>query len=117
MECRIISFLGIHQFEDGRATRGGILITDKTTKPLEFRVTSPVRPEKFQKVLYGEILDEHIAVTLIGLPLLESVQQKPDLIIVRDSLLLGINTYQEIPSILMLAEKEDTALSIFMKYT
>jgi hypothetical protein len=101
-----ISFLGIHRFENGAAIRGAVLVTDTETKPLEFRVTAPIRPEKFQKILYGELLDEHMSVELIGLPLLNALQQKPNLIIVRDILFLGMNARQEIPTILMLKEDE-----------
>ncbi|MEG4029045.1 MULTISPECIES: hypothetical protein [unclassified Microcoleus] len=108
MKFLTIGFLGIYRFEEGAAIRGAILITDTETKPLEFRVTGPVRPQKFQEILYGELLNEHISVELIGLPLLSALQQKPNLIIVRDILFLEINTKQEIPTVLML--KEDEAL-------
>ena len=106
MELSIIGFLGIYRFEDGAAIRGGMLVTDTTLKPVEFRVTAPVRPEKFQKILYGEILDEHISVELIGLPVLNALQQKPNLILVRNQLFLGMNAKQEIPTVLTLKEDE-----------
>jgi hypothetical protein len=106
MELLTIGFLGIHRFEDGAAIRGGMLVTDTTMKPVEFRVTAPVRPEKFQKILYGDILDEHISVELIGLPILNALQQKPNLILVRDQLFLGMNAKQEIPAVLALKEDE-----------
>ena len=106
MEFLTIGFLGIYRFEEGAAIRGAILITDTETKPLEFRVTEPVRPQKFQEILYGGLLNEHISVELIGLPLLSVLQQKPNLIIVRDILFLEINTKQEIPTLLMLKEDE-----------
>ena len=106
MELLTIGFLGIYRFEEGAAIRGAILITDTETKPLEFRVTGPVRPQKFQEILYGGLLNEHISVELIGLPLLSALQQKPNLIIVRDILFLEINTKQEIPTVLMLKEDE-----------
>ncbi|HAJ64824.1 MAG TPA: hypothetical protein DCP31_40940 [Cyanobacteria bacterium UBA8543] len=106
MEVVTIGFLGIHRFEERAAIRGAMLVTDTETKPLEFRVTAPVRPQKFQEILYGELLDEHVSVELIGLPLVNALEQKPNLIIVRDVLLLGINARQEIPSILMLKEDE-----------
>jgi hypothetical protein len=106
MEFLTIGFLGIYRFEEGAAIRGAILITDTETKPLEFRVTESVRPQKFQEILYGELLNEHISVELIGLPLLSALQQKPNLIIVRDLLFLEINTKQEIPTVLMLKEDE-----------
>ncbi len=106
MELLTIGFLGIHRFEDDAAIRGAMLVTDTEMKPIEFRVTAPVRPQKFQIILYGELLDEHISVELIGLPLVNAVEKKPGLIVVRDSLFLGMNTKQEIPTILMLKEDE-----------
>ncbi|MEB3181169.1 MAG: hypothetical protein VKL59_19350 [Nostocaceae cyanobacterium] len=106
MELLTLGFLGIHRFEDGAAIRGAMLVTDKETKPLEFRVTAPVRPQKFQEILFGELLDEHVSVELIGVPLLNALQQKPNLIIVRDILFLGINAKQEVPTVLMLREDE-----------
>lgn len=106
MELLTLSFLGIHRFEDGAAIRGAILVTDTDIKPVEFRVTAPVRPTEFQKILYGEILDEHISVELIGLPILNALEQKPNLILVRNQLFLGMNTKQEIPTILTLKEDE-----------
>lgn len=106
MEFLTIGFLGIHRFEDGDAIRGAILISDRETKPLEFRVTGPVRPQKFQEIVYGGLLNEHIFVELIGLPLLNALQQQPNLIVVRDILFLEINIKQEIPTVLLLKEDE-----------
>ncbi|MBW4474021.1 MAG: hypothetical protein KME45_27150 [Stenomitos rutilans HA7619-LM2] len=102
MAISTIGFLGVYRFEDGAATRGAILVTSIDTKPLEFRITSPVRPQPLQTTLYGELLKEHIAVDLTGLPLLSAVDNKPDLILVCDDLLLGINSKQEIPTIRMM---------------
>ncbi len=76
------------------------------TKPLEFRVTAPVCPGNFQVILYGELLDEYIAVDLIGIPLLNAVQTKPDVILVRNDLLLGINSKQEIPTVRIMRAEE-----------
>jgi hypothetical protein len=106
MEFATIGFLAMHRFEDGAATRGGMLVTDTEMKPLEFRVTAPVRPQKFQEMIYGDILDEYMSVDLMGLPLLGALEQKPNLIIVRDFLFLGLNSRQETPAILLLKEDE-----------
>lgn len=106
MEFVTISFLEMHRFEDNAAIRGAMLVTDIETRPLEFRITAPIRPQRFQKMLYGELLDEHVSVELMGLPLLNALQQKPNLIIVRSSLFLGLNLKQEIPTILLLKEDE-----------
>jgi hypothetical protein len=101
-----IAFISSHRFEDGAAIRGAILVADCDTKPLEFRVTAPVRPTLFQKTLYGELLDEHILVELIAVPLLAELKEKPQIILVRNPLFLGINAKQMIPTVLILKEDE-----------
>lgn len=101
-----IAFLSSHHFEDGAAIRGAILVADCDTKPLEFRVTSPVRPTPFQKTLFGELLDEHILVELIAVPLLAALKEKPQIILVRDPIFLKINDKQMITTILILKEDE-----------
>lgn len=106
IEIATIGFLGIHRFENRSAIRGAILVTDVNTKPLEFRVTAPIRPQTFQEMIYGEILEEHVSVELIGMPLLDAVQNKPDLIIVRDPLFLKLNLQQSVPTVLLLKEDE-----------
>ena len=61
-----LMFISTKDFADGEAIRGGMLVTDAQTKPLEFRCTDPVRPTSLQKVLYGKMLENHVLVTLIG---------------------------------------------------
>ena len=106
MEFITIGFLGIYRFDNNATIRGGILVTDSSTKPLEFRVTASVRPQKFQEIVYGDILNEHVAVELMGLPLLNALDQKPNVVIVRDILLLGLNAKQSIPTICLLKDDE-----------
>jgi hypothetical protein len=83
-ELRLL-FLSSQRFEDGKAIRGAFLLTDQTTKPLEFRCTNPIRPTQLQTILYGSSLQEHVMVQLIGLPLLNSVKDKLHLILVNDA--------------------------------
>ncbi|GGA20693.1 hypothetical protein [Okeania sp. KiyG1] len=101
-----IAFISCFDFEDGNVIRGSILVTDYETKPLEFRVTEPIRPTNFQETLYGELLKEHIFVELIAAPLLTATETKSQLILVQEPLLLEINTRQEIPTILVIREDE-----------
>lgn len=108
MDVSTIGFLKTYSFEDGAATRGAMLVTDIEIKPLEFRVTAPVRPTAFQETLYGDLLEEYIAIELMGLPLLDAFQIKPDLVVVRDALLLLLNSKQNIPTVWLV--KEDEAL-------
>lgn len=106
MELGTLGFLGMHQFSDGAAIRGGLLVTDTDTKPLEFRVTAPVCPQQFQEILYGDLLEEHVSVELLGIPLVDALQQKPELLLVRNELFLGLNNKQNIPIVLLLKEDE-----------
>lgn len=97
--------LGI-SFEGNSTFRGAILITDHQTKPIEFRVTAPIRPTNFQRTLYGEILNEEILVELIAIPLVHTLKEKPKLILVRDPIFLNANLKQEIRIIRIYKEKE-----------
>ena len=93
-------------FDDNSTFRGAILITDSQTKPLEFRVTAPIRPTSFQKTLYGEILGEEILVELITLPLVRTIKEKPEVILVRDPLFLSANLKQDIRIVRIYKEDE-----------
>ncbi|MFQ5752260.1 MAG: hypothetical protein ACE5HI_09710 [bacterium] len=101
-----IGFLTGVNFEGNSTFRGAILITDSQTKPLEFRVTAPIRPTSFQKTLYGEILGEEILVELITLPLVRTIKEKPEVILVRDPLFLGANLKQDIRIVRIYKEDE-----------
>ena len=90
MDIKKIAFLGIYDAED--SIMGVIMVTDPETKPIEFRVTSPIKPTNFQKILYGNVLNEHILVELVALPLLNAISEQPDLILVNDSNFLGANS-------------------------
>lgn len=79
-----IGFLGYREFDDGEAYRGAILVTDEWSKPLEFRCTAPVRPTHLQRTLYGKSLLPHVLTELIGAPLISSVRESPQLILIAD---------------------------------
>lgn len=106
-----LGFLVACSFEEGKAIRGAILITDDQTKPIEFRVTSPIRPTSFQKTLYGKILLEHILVDLVTLPLLDSIKEKPDILIVRDTTFLNANGKQDKMIVRIFKEDENRSNS------
>ena len=93
MEISRLGFLEIYKTDD--SIMGVIMVTDTETKPIEFRVTSPIKPTSFQKILYGNVLEEHISVELVALPLLNAINEELDLILVNDANFLGINSKQE----------------------
>jgi len=95
MEIKKIVFLNVYQYEDS-AVMGIIMATDSDAKPIEFKITSPIKPTNFQKILYGNVLKEYILVKLLALPLIKALNENIDIILVNNPLFLGINSKQEI---------------------
>jgi len=110
MDLVRIAFLETYSFDDDSGVMGAIIVTDPDTKPLEFRVTAPIKPTNFQKTLYGHVLREHILVELIALPLLNAIKDEIDLILVRDPLFLGINNKQGIRAIRLFTDGEEAII-------
>jgi len=96
-EERTLAFLDLAAFEDGAALRGGCLVTDGMTRPLEFRVSGPIRPTSLQRVLYGDTLQEYICTDLIGVPMLKGLENKPDMILVREAEFLKLRPKTDVP--------------------
>ena len=69
---------------------GGAMVTDAYGLPLEFRYTEPVRATKLQRVLYGDVLEKYIHSDVIAANLVGRLEQKPDLILVADPVLLPV---------------------------
>jgi hypothetical protein len=92
-----IAFLGYMELEKGAAYRGGILVVDEWGKPLEFRCTAPVRPNPVQRTLYGETLMPHIAVELVGAPILRTVEEKPLVVVIQDEVFFDLRNHTETP--------------------
>lgn len=91
-----LAFVDVSVFEDG-SIRGGVLVTDLETRPLEFRVTSPVKPTAMQRILYGKTLVEFVYGELIGLPLVKAVKEPLSLVITRNENLLVMRPGLSIP--------------------
>ena len=106
MELRKIAFLETFTLEGEAGIMGAILVTDADTKPLEFRVTAPIKPTNFQKTLYGDVLLEHILTELVSVPLLSAINEEIDLILVRDALFLGVNDKQGIRVVHVMSEQD-----------
>jgi hypothetical protein len=95
--AEMIGFLDLATFDDGGAFRGGCLVTDPQTRPLEFRVSGAVQPTNLQKMLYGETLHEYITNDLIGLPMLQTLENQPEMLLVRDAEFLKLRPRLKMP--------------------
>ena len=107
MEVQKIAFLETFNLEDNGGIMGAIMVTDADTKPLEFRVTAPIKPTSFQRTLYGDVLHEHILVELISVPLLNAINEQVDLIIVKDKFFLGTNSKQGVRVVRLFTDSEE----------
>ena len=64
-----LGFLTILQEPAGAV--GGYLVTNLWGRPLEFRLTNAIQPNRVQHILYGETLNSYLCGELIGKTLLE----------------------------------------------
>jgi hypothetical protein len=64
-----VGFLAI--LNDPTGTLGGLLVTNAWGRPLEFRLTSAVQPNRVQAILYGAALPAFLAGELIGKTLVD----------------------------------------------
>ena len=76
---------------------GAMLVVDSMSRPVEFRVTFPVKPSAIQKPLYGDAMEPYIGVELCGKQLLDSIDHHLSTIMVNNEKLLGIRDYINSP--------------------
>lgn len=76
---------------------GGYLVTNAWGRPLEFRLTTAVQPNRVQTVLYGPTLSEYLHADVIGKALVEKTSTKPSLILTDCPAALGLRSRIEIP--------------------
>ena len=98
-----LAFVGMQVFDD--TIRGGALVTDIATTPIEFRCTSPIEPTSLQKVLYGRQLESYVATQLIGDPVLKALREKPNLVIAMSPAFLGLRKKVRIPVVVVFTQQ------------
>src|SRR5687767_11333073 len=59
-----LGFLTVFAAETGFL--GGYLVTNSWGRPLEFRLSTAVQPNRVQQILYGPTLAEYVCADLIG---------------------------------------------------
>jgi hypothetical protein len=97
MDEKYIAFLDVFELDDSAAFRGGCLVTDLETKPVEFRCTAAIRPTELQRMLYGKKLLDYVCNDLVGLPIIKAIQSKPSLVLVRVPELLKLRSNISVP--------------------
>jgi hypothetical protein len=92
-----LGFLAVLQEPTGWL--GGYLVTNGWGRPLEFRLTAAVQPNRVQTALYGPTLVEYLHADVIGKTLIDKTGTKPDLIVTDSPPALALRSRIEIPVI------------------
>jgi hypothetical protein len=74
--------------EEGGAYVGGLMVTDVSGLPVDFRYTDPITPTRLQRALYGGVLDRYLRTEVVLGTLLGALDAPPSLLLVDDPDLL-----------------------------
>lgn len=85
----LLGFLDSAVFDEGSVYRGGCLVTDEDTYPVEFRITSSIQPTSLQSILYGDAIVPYIYAELIAAPLTKKLTSEMRFIIVEKKTFLS----------------------------
>lgn len=118
----VVGFLSIVQ--DSSGIFGGYLVTNAWGRPLEFRISTAVQPNRVQQILYGPTLMEYLHADLIGKTLIEKTATQPTLLITDSLPSLAIRTRLGIPTLTIAPSEPDVELetletdraTLFLKY-
>ncbi len=105
-----LGFLTILQ--DGSGVFGGYLVTNAWGRPLEFRLTTAVQPNRVQQILYGPTLTEYLHAELIGRTLVEKTSVAPALIVTDSLPALGLRERLNLPVVAVRAGNADDGVEV-----
>jgi hypothetical protein len=89
---------------------GGYLVTNTWGRPLEFRLTSAVQPNRVQQILYGGTLQPYVCADLIGKTLVEKAGLAVQLIVTDREAVLDLRQKVDAP-VVWLAPPDETRTS------
>lgn len=88
---------------------GGYLVTNTWGKPLEFRLTSAVQPQRVHQILYGDSLECYLCGDLIGKTLLDKTTTPVQMVVTDTPGVLVMRLKLEIPIALIAAPQIDVS--------
>jgi hypothetical protein len=101
MADTLLAYLLTQSTDSRDAYMGAVMVTDARGLPVEFRYTQPVRPTRLQRVLYGGALEEYLRADVIGACLLKDLKSRPTAALVREDLLMALDSAVEYPVVLV----------------
>jgi hypothetical protein len=93
--------------EEAGAYLGGYLVTNMWGRPLEFRLSSAVQPNKVQKILYAGTLVPYICGDLIGKALVEKAGLPVQMVVTTCEAALDLRLKLDVP-VVWLAPPDDS---------
>ena len=93
--CTNLGFLSVFQESNGFV--GGYLVTNSWGRPLEFRLSSAVQPNKVQQILYGDTLSGYLCGEVIGKTLIDKTNTPIQWVLVDNPLTLDLRLRVEYP--------------------
>jgi len=96
---------------------GGLLVTNRYGRPLEFQCTAPVKPNRAQQILYGPTLRPFVLGELIGRTLVEKVGVKPHLVLIESDEVLDLRQHVSMVVAYLKKATGDAAELQFGKHT
>src|SRR5262245_38804575 len=82
---------------------GGYLVTNSWGRPIEFRLSTAVQPNRVQQILYGHTLTEYLCADLIGRTLIERTSTPAHLVVTDSPNVLPVRSRIDIPVIATVA--------------
>src|SRR5438105_3285901 len=76
---------------------GGYLVTNVWGRPLEFRLSTAVQPNRIQQILYGQALQPYVFGDLIGKALHERATTRAQFILTDRVPLLSLRPHLDVP--------------------
>lgn len=105
-----VGFLSVVQEAGG--VLGGYLVTNLWGRPLEFRLSTAVQPNRVQQILYGPTLTEYLYADLIGKTLVEKTGTVPGLIITDSLSALALRDRVGIPVLAIVPKFGDDGIEL-----
>ncbi|MBI2803627.1 MAG: hypothetical protein HYX68_01420 [Planctomycetes bacterium] len=93
--CQNLGFLSVFQEQNGYL--GGYLVTNSWGRPLEFRLSSAVAPNKVQQILYGDTLPGYLCGEVIGKTLIDKTPTAVGIVLTDNPNVLELRRHIEQP--------------------
>jgi hypothetical protein len=91
---------------------GGLLITNGWGRPLEFRLTSAVQPNRVQQVLYAGTLERYVYADLIAKTLIDRAGVALQLVVTDRPVVLDVRPHLDVPVVYVAAQDDPRAKSL-----